>query len=413
MVGAKDTDFPIVLHSRKAFLQTSENWIYPQVVALNRYRGHVMTQERVARETFPIAQDRLHVVPPPRLLSCQATRWIVGSLIARWQTMGLSVRPDLVHSHFGNQGWLDAPVAKHLAVPQVVTFYGYDLSRLPRDPRWKARYAALFDETKLFTVEGPFMRRTLEALGCPTEKIRLRRHGIDLQTFPFVERSRSANGQVRVLIAGRFAEKKGIPDALNAVASVAKTHPEVFVTVIGDAQEKDEVEQAQKAAILDCLCSGPLEGRSRWLGKVGFKEFMQIALHHHFFVQASRHAECGDSEGGAPVSLIQLAATGMPIVATQHCDIPEIVHHGRTGLLTPERDLNALADAIENMVESHERWASMGAAARELASERFDETTAIEMLENIYDEALGRDVVTGSSGSLDLCRGSDQTLGCR
>ncbi len=59
------------------------------------------------------------------------------------------------------------------------------------------------------------------------------------------------------------------------------------------------------------------------------------AYRHHIFLSPSVTASTGDTEGGAPVSLIEMAATGMLIVSTTHCDIPEVIKHGVTGLLAP------------------------------------------------------------------------------
>jgi colanic acid/amylovoran biosynthesis glycosyltransferase len=54
----------------------------------------------------------------------------------------------------------------------------------------------------------------------------------------------------------------------------------------------------------------------------------------------------GDCEGGAPIVLLDAKATGMPIISTRHCDIPQEVVDGVTGILSEEGDIDGLADAI-------------------------------------------------------------------
>jgi colanic acid/amylovoran biosynthesis glycosyltransferase len=60
----------------------------------------------------------------------------------------------------------------------------------------------------------------------------------------------------------------------------------------------------------------------------------------------SQWSEDGDCEGGAPVILLDAQARGLPVIATQHADIPFVVQHDVSGFLVPERDVNALKDAI-------------------------------------------------------------------
>ena len=82
-------------------------------------------------------------------------------------------------------------------------------------------------------------------------------------------------------------------------------------------------------------------------------------------------ASDGDTEGGAPVTLIELSATGMPIVSTTHCDIPNVVRDGKSGLLAPERDVDGLAERLRWMIENSEKWPAMGKAGRDYVSAEF------------------------------------------
>ena len=72
----------------------------------------------------------------------------------------------------------------------------------------------------------------------------------------------------------------------------------------------------------------------------------------------------GDTEGGAPVGVIEASATGMPVVASFHADIPEVVRHGESGWLAPERDVEALAAHLVGLIEHPESWPAMGERGR-------------------------------------------------
>ena len=58
------------------------------------------------------------------------------------------------------------------------------------------------------------------------------------------------------------------------------------------------------------------------------------------------------------------------MLATRHAGIPEIVADGESGILVPERDVEALANALRTMLASREQWPAMGAAGRRLVIER-------------------------------------------
>ena len=64
----------------------------------------------------------------------------------------------------------------------------------------------------------------------------------------------------------------------------------------------------------------------------------------------------GDSEGGAPVGIIEMQAAGMPVLSTYHADIPEVVRDGESGYLVPERDVEALAEKLDKLINEPETW---------------------------------------------------------
>ena len=74
-----------------------------------------------------------------------------------------------------------------------------------------------------------------------------------------------------------------------------------------------------------------LQSKIRMLGFQPYSVLLEEAYTHHIFLSPSVTASDGDTEGGAPVTLIEMLATGMPIVSTTHCDIPEIICKGPEG----------------------------------------------------------------------------------
>ncbi|HET6763493.1 MAG TPA: glycosyltransferase, partial [Longimicrobiaceae bacterium] len=93
---------------------------------------------------------------------------------------------------------------------------------------------------------------------------------------------------------------------------------------------------------------------------------------------------------GAPVSLAEMAATGMAVVATTHCDIPQVVLDGVTGYLAPEHDVDALVALMERFAAHPGCWRTMGLAARRHVETWFDARAQGLELAGRYAALLGR-----------------------
>jgi colanic acid/amylovoran biosynthesis glycosyltransferase len=183
------------------------------------------------------------------------------------------------------------------------------------------------------------------------------------------------------LIAATFREKKGIPDALRAIERVRQRYPQLEVTLIGDSGGKAG-DEAEKQKILPLIRR--LGNAIRWVGVQPYSVYEAALYEHDLFLSPSLTGKDGDSEGGAPVTLIEAQASGMPVVSTMHADIPEIVLHDRTGLLSPENDIDALTANLERLVSSPGLWGSMGRAGRKHVETNHDIRLQTGKLERIY-----------------------------
>jgi glycosyltransferase involved in cell wall biosynthesis len=85
-----------------------------------------------------------------------------------------------------------------------------------------------------------------------------------------------------------------------------------------------------------------------------------------------------------PNGVIEAMAAGMPVIATDVGGIPELVAHGRTGLLVPPGDAAALATALLQLMAAPDRAAALGRAARAEVERRFSFETMVSRFEHIY-----------------------------
>lgn len=378
---------PTVAHFVFPYLFGTGNWIHGPLVRCQRTRPVVLTTECENLAEFPFApiHDASRMRLPEKVqlrLSTRPWRGAVDAFFAR------ALRREgarLLHAHFGTVGGRLVDLAADAGLPLVTTFYGADVAQAPRDPVWRARYDRLFAAGARFLAEGPFMADELAAQGCPADRIRVQSIGVDLAGFPFEPRRPAADGIVRILVAGTFRQKKGIPDALRAVRKALPRAPNLAVTLVGDAAQKPG-DAEEKAIILDLARA--LGDACRWAGLVPYSRFKGLYRDHHVMLAPSRRAEDGDSEGGAPVTLIEAQATGMPIVATTHADIPHVTAPGESACLAPEGDVDALAEHLERVASDPALWPAMGIAGRRHVEEQHDIAKQVARLEEQYLEVL-------------------------
>jgi colanic acid/amylovoran biosynthesis glycosyltransferase len=292
-------------------------------------------------------------------------------------------RAVVLHSHFGHVAWANLATAHHARLKHVATFYGFDVGHLPQsDPVWRRRYDELFRSVDLVLCEGPHMARCIEALGCPASRIRVHHLGVDLGELPFRPRRWSGDVPLEVLIVASFTEKKGIPDALAALAEVARD-VDLQITIIGDAKGSTDG-AAEKDRILEMIRRGGLQSRTRLLGYLPRARAIEELYRSHVLLSPSVTSRTGDTEGGAPVTLIEAAASGMPVVSTRHCDIPNVVVHGETGFLAGEYDVSGLVDCLRRLLSAPSNWGLMLEAARRRMEAQFNAVVQGERLAEIY-----------------------------
>jgi len=380
-----------VLHSVGSWLERTQTWIYTQVACLPPFvESHIVCNNTQNLDQFHLANiHSLDREPIWRSVWDRAFRKLgyrnhLEFVLARAQAIG----PDILHSHFGPLGWGNIEVVRRLGLKHVVSFYGFDVNYLPQSSkRWYQRYADLFQHVDLVLCEGPYMAASIEKLGCPSQKIGVHHLGVMLDRIPFHPRAWSPGNVLHVLLAASFREKKGLPYALEALGRI-QHQVAIAVTIIGDANAKSAAEVKEKQKILDVIERHGLRSKVKMAGFQSHEVMLRQAYLHHIYLSPSVTAASGDTEGGAPVSIIEMAATGMPVVSTLHCDIPEVVQPGVTGLLARERDVDGLVSHMEWLIRHPDLWRPMVIKAREHVELRFSAQSQGVRLSQTYRDLV-------------------------
>ncbi len=287
--------------------------------------------------------------------------------------------PDVLHAHFGPIGCLYLPLAKRLNRPLVVSFYGFDYTKLPNlRPIYLEKYRRLFADAARVIAASEVGRERLIALGCPADKLAVVPPSPRLEHFPFQKREKKS-GQLHLLQVASFTAKKGHLDTLEAFR-MALTHcPDLQLTLVGERVNAALVQEVQQF-----IQAHQLEQRVIWLDFVDHRQLAAFFGGFDVFIHPSCHAPDGDHED-TPVLILEAQATGLPVISTLHFNIPAAVQHGRTGLLATEHDFLALSQYIERFywMENTE-YQAFSAAARQHVAANFDVKNAALHLAELY-----------------------------
>ena len=358
----------------EAFGLPSQVWMWRQVDAAGT---SVLTHEYVNPDTFP--HEPVWVVPRRRARLDRVRA--LGRLLRGGHRYKLpdatlhaviekmrSERVTLIHAHFGPAGLRMLPVARALDVPLIVTFHGFDITRLPQqDASYRRALAELFESAWSIAVSD-HVRARLERLGCR----RLRKLHLGTSVGKRVARSETAADRpVRVLTVARLVSRKGVPDLVKAVRGIDAN---VELHIVGDGDDRENVEARA-------------EGDARIVlhGVQAPQEVKRLLEQADIFALNSRTASTGESEG-LPISVLEAMAASLPVVSTRHAGIPEAVVENETGLLVDECDTEALRASIETLVRDPARRLAMGEAGHYRIEEKFELGDCTRRLLAFYEE---------------------------
>jgi glycosyltransferase involved in cell wall biosynthesis len=302
----------------------------------DRVDQSVVTRLRENEQRFAGPQvDRIGVAP---LVKPEAALQAARDLRGRRD-------PQVLHAHMGYSAMRSLLIKHMLGVPMVVTFGGADLDDRTADPALAALYDYMFQHVDRFVTVSDDLRQRLIGLGCPGDRAVTVHRGVDPQKFPSVDRA-GRSGPLHILMAGRFVPKKGHLPALRALQKLSEQGIDFNATIVGSGPLEKDLQRVIRAFDL-----------SRYVDlrpPMAPHKLRELMTASDLFLHPSVTAPNGDREG-VPNVIYEAQSTGLPVVATRHGGIPEVVVEGKTGLLVPEGDPDALAEALALMQDPDRR----------------------------------------------------------
>lgn len=281
---------------------------------------------------------------------------------------------DVLHSHWLlPQGLIGALVARAMRCPHAVMLHGADVFSL-QHPLWLWMKKQALARTQCVIANSHATATAIAPLMAGQEaKV------IPVGALPAKEpiaalAERSALLQPELLFAGRLFDGKGLPYLLQALALLP---PAVRLAVYGDGEQRGAYEAlAQKLGVAERVIFHGVQPHAQLLAAMG---------RARCFAAPSVTTQEGwrEAQGNA---IAEAMLRGLPVVASDSGGIGDAITHEQTGLLVPERDPEALAAAIQRVLEGGALAQRLADNARGYAALHLTAHVSAEKLEEIYQK---------------------------
>ncbi|MBL3643918.1 glycosyltransferase [Bacillus sp. RHFB] len=340
-------------------IKTHQRFIYNQIVKITNYRTIVIGPfDNADRTEFPF-ENYYNINKIKDLKKFFEEQDIIA-----------------IHAHHGSHGQEILPVCEKYNIPLIVSIRGRDGSDRPEIFGKNAkRYSALNKHGAHYYPVCQYLAEGLRRLGIPAKNMHVLYGGIELDLFPYSNRTLPTVGEIRVLSVGRLVDKKGFVTLIKAFKRIYTQYPNARLHIIGAGEDEKRI----KATIAEYNLKDVVILR----GAMDSKQVSDELKKAHIFCLASQTAKNGDIEG-IPNALKEAMASGLPVVSTRHAGIPELIEHQRTGYLAPEKNDMELAKGIQFFMENPDIWTDYTERARKVIEEKFDVNKQIIEQQRLY-----------------------------
>ncbi|HWQ13006.1 MAG TPA: glycosyltransferase [Roseiflexaceae bacterium] len=297
---------------------------------------------------------------------------------------------DIIHAHWVLPNGVPAALAARLrGLPLVVSLHGSDVYMAARTWPLALAAATVFRSAGAVTACSGDLRERALRLGARASDTTVVPYGVDVAAFrPDPAGAAAARAELGlpegaplVLAVGRMVYKKGFTYLLEAFPRVLARHPEARLAIVGYGDLRADLERraAELGIATRVLFPGQL-ARARAARTIGAADV---------YVVPSVRDQAGNVDG-LPNTLLEGMSAARPIVATNIAGMPDVIADGVHGLLVPERDPQALAQAVVRLLDDRAFAQALGERARARALEELTWDAAAERFEAAYARALGR-----------------------
>lgn len=324
----------------------------------------------VLRRKRHTPMDRVEALKARGLSVHLVSGWSHLVTIAEVATLLRELRPAALLAHGFPEHLLGRHAGVRAGVPVMLQVEHNSRERYTFWSRWQSRRLAQHSAALVGVSEG--VRQTLLAQGLPPGKTFAIPNGIDLARFP----SPPIERQPGLVMSARFARQKDHGTLIRALALLrdqAGLKPTLRLAGAGVARL-----QARARRLADELGLG---WQVQFLGHHG--DMPGLLMSQAICVLATHYE-------GMPLALVEGMAAGCACIASDVVGVQGVIEHGVTGLLVPEGDAQALADAIAQLLRDPALAARLGAAARERALAEHGLALMRQRYETLIEDCVAR-----------------------
>ena len=263
------------------------------------------------------------------------------------------------HAHFATSAADVARLASRITgIPFTFTAHAKDifLEEIDLD----ALGEKFRDAEAVVTVSDYNQRYLQEKIGLAATGVRRIYNGLDVAEFSFLP---PVDREPLILGVGRLVEKKGFDVLVEACKVLGETGTDFICTIVGEGEQREDLEKQ--------IRDSELTGSVHLIGPRPRKEVMEL-IRRSAVVAAPCVVGSDGNRDGLPTVLLEAMALGTPCVSTDVTGIPEVLSNGTTGLLVPQRDARALAEALALLLKDGDTRCRFAANARARIESDFD-----------------------------------------
>jgi glycosyltransferase involved in cell wall biosynthesis len=260
---------------------------------------------------------------------------------------------------------LDVPLILELNAPLAVEQSAYRATGFgelaAHAERWTLNHA-----DAIIVVSSALKDHVLQ-LGVSAVKIHVIPNGVNPAVFypdksdPLVRKKLNLNGGPVLGFVGGLRPWHGVETLPFLLGRLIRKHKSLQLVVAGDGQ--------LRSALGESVRKLKLQGRVTFTGALSHDEIPAVI--RHFDVALAPYPKLDHHFYFSPLKLYEYMACGIPIAAAKAGQIAEVISHGKTGLLHPPGDLEALVRHCDMLLGNHELRASLGRAAAALVARKF------------------------------------------
>lgn len=290
-------------------------------------------------------------------------------------------RFDLVHWHV--HGWATEICKKINGIPKIYTNHTSRFLRLYESGSWEEAGYDLKLADRVIGVSRELAEKSVH-IGIPAHKVHYIPNGVDTQRFypGDIREARFCLGIDKspvIVCARRIVPKNGVIFFARALHILAGQRCEATVVMVGNSEPIDASEYEREVqALFKAL---PREIRVIWLGKQPQERMPQI-------YQAGDISVLPSLAEATSIAGLESLACGTPLIGTKVGGIPEIIEDGRNGILVPPENPEALAQALQDLLNQKDTLAFMGLEARNIVQQKFSWPIIARQVLEVYYEVL-------------------------